>query len=125
MKILSAITENLYLTIGLFCVVMLLSELTFCKRQMHYNFNDTERMKAHLLNTKFRLNEREGVDLAKINLTITRWHCIVLVASGLLMMLNVVAGGALYIVGSLVVTYFIILHIGKQYEKNPLKTPEK
>ena len=36
MKILSAITENLYLTIGLFCVVMLLSELTFCKRQMHY-----------------------------------------------------------------------------------------
>lgn len=121
MKILSAITENAYLAIGLFCLIMLLSELTFCKQQLHYNFSDSERMKAHLLNTRFHLNEREGVDLAAINLSITRWHCIVLVVSGLIMLVNVVVGGALYILGSVIVTYFVVLHIGKQYAQNPRK----
>lgn len=121
MKILSAITDNIYLAIGLFCLVMLLSEVTFYKHQLHYNFSDNERMKAHILNTQFHLNERQGIDLDHINLTITRWHCGVLILSSLLMMVNVVAGAAVYLLASIVVTYIVILRLGKKYEHYPLK----
>lgn len=123
MKILSAITDNLYLTVGLFCLVMLMSELTYSRRGLHYStdISGNEAMRQHLLNKQYQLHRREGVDIPGINRRIARCHCAVIVAAGGLMLVNLFAGTVFFLIGNMASTYLLIRKIGKEYSTFPFK----
>lgn len=125
MNYLSAIAGSNHLAVALFCVVVFLSELTFYRKEMYYNFSDTERMRDHLLNTRYQLCDREDIDLTYINTAIARVHFTVLAVGGVIMFFQIVLGAMIYLLGSLIGTYLTILKIGEKYKNNPYKPVKK
>lgn len=115
MGFLNAITDNPYLTVGLFGLVMLLSELAYAKQCWHYNFEQTDAMQAHLLNKRYKLNQRQDVDLPDINRRISRCHIIVILCSCGVMLLNLFVGALVFLVGNFLSSYLLICKIGKSY----------
>ena len=115
MGFLNAITDNLYLTVGLFGLIMLLSELVYSKQCWHYNFEQTDAMQAHLLNKRYKLNQRQDVDLPDINRRIARCHIIVILCSCGVMLLNLFVGALVFLVGNFLSSYLLICKIGRSY----------
>ncbi len=117
MHFLSAITENLYLTIFAFCLIMLATETMYGRSGMHYSKNIISdlNMRQHPLNAKYRLYQRSDVDDGAINRKISACHCIVIVISCLIMCLNIIAGLFVLLIGNGTATYLLIEHIGKSY----------
>lgn len=123
MNFLTIISENSYLAVALFCLVMLMSEWVYGKKCWHYNVDGSNpAMKDHMLTKRYHLDQREGVDIQKINLKIARSHCAVILLSSAIMLLNLFIGALFFFVGNFIVSYLVIKKIGDSYSNHPFKT---
>ncbi len=117
MKILSTISENTYLAIGLFCLVMIMTELAHGKKQWHYNREQSERMREHPLNKRYKLYLKSNVNIAQINRMFTSSHIAVIVIAGVIMMFHLLIGLLFYLAGTVAVSYLLTYQIGETYNK--------
>ena len=115
MGFLTVISENTYLAIGLLCLVMIMGELTYSKNCLHYNTGESEAMREHILNKRYQLYLCENVDIVGINRKIARCHIVVIIASCLVMLANVIVGAILFLAGNLLASYLLICRIGESY----------
>ena len=123
MRYLTAISENPQLAVLLFGAVMLLSELTFYKKNLHYNTESIggRDMTEHPLNKMYQLDKRVDIDVPMINRRITVCHICVIVASCLVMLVNIYVGAGIFLVGSVVASLLVVNRIGKEFSTHPFK----
>lgn len=129
---LDSLFNNLYILLAFMFGVLILSAIFNRKKQGYYNFKQNNKtMQNHLLNTKYRLNERKRINLDHINTIISYYYIGTAVISCL-------TGAVLFYFGKsynfcLTVTAVLFLaltvisyvvssnHIGKIYGNNKLK----
>ncbi|MBR0136820.1 MAG: hypothetical protein IJM15_00200 [Erysipelotrichaceae bacterium] len=122
---------NLYITLLFLLALMVVSALVNRKNHAYYNFKDDEAAQRHRLNLKYQLNQRENVDLDRVN-SIIAWYNIGAIS------ISCLIGAALYFFGqsynfslSVAGVCFIVLavvshfaacsQIGKIYGNNKLR----
>ncbi len=110
--------ENRYVIAAVFGILMSLSELALIKKNQLYDPKNVEQMKIHVLNTRYRFNERKGLDIQYINRTIGYFHIGVAAVAAICLIFNYILGAAVYFIGYIAINYVAYAYINKELTKD-------